>query len=84
MGGIGKVIELLVAALRPGLSRRNEVTPRRCREARQELSPEFIVVAGGKGTGTVYTNYQRFFGRAVTRDNFYNKGLSKAAVASFK
>jgi hypothetical protein len=45
--------------------------------------PEFVVITGGSPTDCEYTylNYQRFFGRDITRDeNFLPDGLSDRAI----
>jgi hypothetical protein len=44
--------------------------------------PEFVVVSGGrkKDVRRTYNNYQRFFGRSVTKSNFFGSGLTKDAI----
>jgi hypothetical protein len=46
-------------------------------------SPEFVVITGGTPENTKYTrnNYQRFFGRAIKKDeNVFENGLSADAI----
>jgi hypothetical protein len=45
--------------------------------------PEFVVITGGSETDcdNTYLNYQRFFGRAIKKnENFFSDGLSKRAI----
>lgn len=47
--------------------------------------PEFVVITGGSPEDTQYTyaNYQRFFGRAIKKDeNIFRDGLSKDAIVA--
>jgi len=49
----------------------------------RERPPEFVVITGGTHTRDTYTNYQRFFGRAIKRRvNFFSRGLSDRSIMS--
>jgi hypothetical protein len=46
--------------------------------------PSFVIVSGGKkgDVKRTYDNYQRFFGRRVTKANFFADGLTPEAIAA--
>jgi hypothetical protein len=47
------------------------------------IAPKFIVITGGRHTEETYTNYERFFGRAIKRRvNFFPRGLSNRSISA--
>ncbi|HKW65199.1 MAG TPA: hypothetical protein VJN89_21780 [Candidatus Acidoferrum sp.] len=46
--------------------------------------PEFVIISGGKKPDVrkTYENYQRFFGRSVSKTCFFGSGLSSEAIAA--
>lgn len=44
---------------------------------------QFVVITGGSNTKDTYKNYQRFFGRGISREqNFFSKGLVDSAISA--